>query len=410
GGPRIALIHATRGRPQQAAMARKIWLDLAENPPAVEHIFMIDEDDADSVALKRMHHRMVPPGGGCVAAWNMGVFSVSAPVLVQMSDDWIPMPQWDRLILERIGDVTKPKVLAISDGVRADRLLCMAICTRAYVAEDCFLFHPAFMGVYSDNWFTDEAYRRGAVIEARDIRFVHEHPIKTGKPMDKTYAEQNSQARYAEGLEIYLRLQSGRDWSSIPGWFDYWWVYDQIAEQLRDGDTAVEVGVWLGRSITYLAQRLKAQGKRVKLIAVDTFKGEANQPAHTATIAAHGGSIRAAFEANIARCEVADMIEIIVGDSAASAFKVANGSVAFCFIDAAHDYDSVKADILAWEPKIKPEGTLAGHDALQPAVYNAVTLRHPKAKFIGPCWIVRRDVTKGTDATVNDLVQPAVVS
>jgi hypothetical protein len=32
------------------------------------------------------------------------------------------------------------------------------------------------------------------------------------------------------------------------------------------------------------------------------------------------------------------------------------------YIDALHDYDSVRNDILAWKPKIRKGGTLAGHD------------------------------------------------
>jgi hypothetical protein len=130
----------------------KTWLDFAEKPDQVEHIFVFDEDDRESDPLRRMHHLVMPAGGGCVAAWNSGCFATTAPVIVQLSDDWTPPPHWDKIILERLGDLTKPSVLAVDDGFRKDDLLCMAICTREYFNLDYFLFHPFFVSVYSDNW------------------------------------------------------------------------------------------------------------------------------------------------------------------------------------------------------------------------------------------------------------------
>ena len=388
GGPKISILHATRARPQLAAKTRKAWHDLAAEPGRIEHIFAIDDDDQASQVLRRFHHVMVPAGGGCVRAWNIAAATSNADILVQLSDDWLPVPQWDNLIAERIGDPTQTRVLAISDGVRTDDLLCMAICTRAYWCLDYFLFHPWFTGVYSDNWFTELAYARKAVIDAKDIVFQHRHPIVTGEPMDATYLAQNSVARYAEGKELIEYLRTGADWSSVPGFFNYHDFYGAIAGLIQDGETVVEVGVWLGRSSIFLAQTLQRLGKHnVKLLAVDTFLGESNQVEHEATVRLAGGNLRASFETNLKRCGVENMVTILEGDSACMASQVADASVTFCFIDAAHDYDSVKRDLLAWQPKIRTGGRLAGHDFQHPPVRRAVEDVIGSVKIIGNVWL-----------------------
>jgi predicted O-methyltransferase YrrM len=47
-------------------------------------------------------------------------------------------------------------------------------------------------------------------------------------------------------------------------------------------------------------------------------------------------------------------------------------SLDFVYIDAAHDYENVKKDILLWLPKVKPGGYIAGHDIVLPGVAAAV--------------------------------------
>jgi hypothetical protein len=83
---------------------------------------------------------------------------------------------------------------------------------------------------------------------------------------------------------------------------------------------------------------------------------------------------------------VADMITVIEGDSAESAELLDDASLAFCYIDAAHDYESVKRDILAWRSKVKPDGILAGHDYQYPDVEKAVKELIGPVMVTGPVW------------------------
>ena len=388
--PAISLIHATRGRPQRAVETRKAWFDLAWNPDALEHVFCIDDDDPTASALASYHVSKTKGGGGCVRAWNYGALGSRGSVIVQMSDDFLPPMHWDKLILDEIekaGGVGKEIVLQVGDGHRTDDLQTMAICTRTYFDKDFFLFHPDFTGVYSDNWFGELARSRGAVVDVRDrIQFFHDHPAFTSAPMDETYARQNSPDAYEKGQKTLERLRLGNDWSTVPGYFNYWPFYDSIAQGIPDGSDVCEVGCWLGRSSIYLAQRLKALGKhRVKIHVVDTFKGEAYVPEHAGVVAAHGGSIRAAFERNTERCGVAEMFTIHEGESHKMAPSVPDG-LAFCWIDAAHDYESVKADLIAYGPKISQQGVFSGHDAQCDGVSRAVA-ECIKARTFGPIWV-----------------------
>lgn len=237
-GRKFSVLHATRGRPQQALITRHRMLASAVEPMAVEYIFAIDADDKESLdALREHRHVIVENPNGCVKAWNAAAAASSGHVLVQMSDDWLPCLQWDALMWLMLKEATEarggkneqvgsiPLVLAISDDQRADTLLCMAILTRARYHQQFdvveyeypvsgtpgtlpYMFAPHYFGVFSDTEFSHRARKDGVVVEAPHITFRHQHPMFEGKPFDQwdaTHQRQNAPERYEEGKAIFMR-------------------------------------------------------------------------------------------------------------------------------------------------------------------------------------------------------------
>lgn len=74
----------------------------------------------------------------------------------------------------------------------------------------------------------------------------------------------------------------------------------------------------------------------------------------------------------MARTGNSDKLKILEGVSWDMADQVPDKSLDFVFIDASHDYESAKKDILAWQEKIVPGGMLCGHDVHWPGVIQAL--------------------------------------
>lgn len=152
-------------------------------------------------------------------------------------------------------------------------------------------------------------------------------------------------------------------WKNIQGWFNYEEFYSKVLDQLKDGDKIVEVGIYKGKSIMYLAEGIVNRGIKVRIYGVDNFVGES-------TVNETSADIRNEFLYNIRPLE--NLIITLELPSLEAVLGFDDESLAFVYIDAAHDYYNVKADILAWMPKVKKGGILAGHDYNHPPVRKAV--------------------------------------
>ena len=141
----------------------------------------------------------------------------------------------------------------------------------------------------------------------------------------------------------------------IDGWFNYQHIYLEAVRKCEG--IFVEIGAWKGRSTSFLAVEAGRSGKAINIHVVDTFAGSDEDAHHEDHELA---DLRAVFERNVA--PVRELLTVHQMPSVEAAALFDDGSISFAMIDAAHDYDSVKADISAWLPKMKPGGWLCGDD------------------------------------------------
>jgi Methyltransferase domain len=156
-------------------------------------------------------------------------------------------------------------------------------------------------------------------------------------------------------------------WSEIDGWFRWRSGQKEAVERFPAGSRFVEVGSYLGRSLCSLGEIVQRSGKQIEIIGVDTCRGSGTEGAggrdyHAEAVARGGGTFAGELHANIVARGYAEMISLIVADSVTASGFFADGSLDWVHIDARHDDSSVKADITAWLPKIRPDGWLSGDD------------------------------------------------
>lgn len=162
--------------------------------------------------------------------------------------------------------------------------------------------------------------------------------------------------------------------ADIQGWCDFEDGYREAVSHFGDGAVFVEVGCFLGRSLCYLGREVKNAGKAIRVVGVELGTGsglEGGRDHHGDAVRRGGGTLAGELHANVLACGLADTVSVLVSPSALAASLFADRSLDFVFLDAAHDYDSVKADIAAWLPKVRPGGWLAGDD-FAPGVWDGV--------------------------------------
>lgn len=170
--------------------------------------------------------------------------------------------------------------------------------------------------------------------------------------------------------------------SELPqGWFsdEDINVYRQMYAQVPIGGQTAEIGVYRGRSLASVADIIRERNLRVW--AVDTFNEYVGDK----------DDIYSGFMAACKRFEIQDRVTVVASESAVASSMLENHSLDLVFIDGDHSQDAVNADIGTWEPKVREDGRIAGHDYVsEGGVKAAVDARYlARLEANGQIWVAR---------------------
>jgi len=152
------------------------------------------------------------------------------------------------------------------------------------------------------------------------------------------------------------KIESYKD---IIGWFDFQDIYDLAVDKAKDGDSFLEVGCFMGKSTAYLLQKIKESEKDIRVYVIDIFEAECEH--HNDLIKEKGGgTLLDIFNKNMGALDLVPYISVGKSEECYNNFN--DETFSMIFIDAAHDYKSVKSDLNNFYSKLKSGGIFAGHD------------------------------------------------
>ncbi len=216
--PTFSLVY-TSVRPRIIPQAVHIWNSRAAGKD-FEWVISVDEgDDASFAAAESCRARspvslkiVVNTGPkNCVSGWNAAAAASEGKVLIAVSDDFVPPPDWDSALLA--GDMPQGWVdgefaVHVEDGY-VHNLMVIPVITRKRYNRYGYLYYPKYQSMFCDTELTEVAYRDGVVIDAKHLLFEHMHPDCGKRARDESDLQHASVERWNTG-EMLFKFRKAR--------------------------------------------------------------------------------------------------------------------------------------------------------------------------------------------------------
>lgn len=169
-------------------------------------------------------------------------------------------------------------------------------------------------------------------------------------------------------------------YNKIKGWSTYedqGQLLNTILEITGNKDLKIaEIGTYMGRCAAMWNVILTNKDINYEYYTIDHFLGSAE----------HKGSNSPSYVTALENLEpVKDKLTVLNVSSVEASTKFEDEYFDVVYIDASHEYEFVKQDIIAWLPKVKKGGIICGDDYIKgwPGVIKAVNEFFPKVNNIG---------------------------
>lgn len=150
-------------------------------------------------------------------------------------------------------------------------------------------------------------------------------------------------------------------YQDVDGWFDFENIYEEQVKKEGDNKKFLELGAWLGKSTSFMAEVIKESNKNIEFNVVDHWLGDPNIGDLKGRFPnLVGNNVFPLFEQNVG--DLIKYMNVITAESEEAANKFPDKYFDFIFLDATKIYEDVLRDIKIWYPKIKDDGVFGGHD------------------------------------------------
>ena len=121
-----------------------------------------------------------------------------------------------------------------------------------------------------------------------------------------------------------------------------------------------ELGVWIGTTTNSFINKLKENGYSPEYYAIDIFTG--SEELQDEIKEKYNGSTLDIFKENLEKNNNTEYVTIIQNTTHNASKNFPDEYFDFIYVDADHEYESVRQDIFDWYPKLKFNRYFAGDD------------------------------------------------